>query len=102
MSKPKYTIAVTGLNATDNPGPGLAVIRALKAAASFDVNIIGLSYEALEPGIYLREYVDKVYQMPYPAAGQDVLIERLAYINRQDKVHFLFPNFDAELFNFIK
>lgn len=102
MSKPKYTIAVTGLNATDNPGPGLAVIRALKAAASFDVTIIGLSYEALEPGIYLREYVDKVYQMPYPAAGQDVLMERLAYINGQDKVHFLFPNFDAELFNFIK
>ena len=60
MSKPKYTIAVTGLNATDNPGPGLAVIRALKDAASFDVNIIGLSYEALEPGTSfdIRWFVD--------------------------------------------
>jgi carbamoyl-phosphate synthase large subunit len=102
MSKPHYTIAVTGLNATDNPGPGLAVIRSLKEAASFDVTIIGLSYEALEPGIYLREFVDKCYQMPYPGAGQDVLMERLAYICQQHKVDFLFPNFDAELFNFIK
>ena len=25
------TIAVTGLNATDNPGPGVAVLRALRA-----------------------------------------------------------------------
>jgi carbamoyl-phosphate synthase large subunit len=102
MSKPLYTIAVTGLNATDNPGPGLAVIRALKAAASFEVRIIGLSYEALEPGIYLREYVDKVYQMPFPAAGQDVLFDRVSYICEKEKIDFLFPNFDAELYNFIK
>lgn len=102
MSKPLYTIAVTGLNATDNPGPGMAVIRALRAATSFDVRIVGLSYEALEPGIYLREYVDKVYQMPFPAAGQDVLFDRVSYINEKEKVDFLFPNFDAELYNFIR
>ena len=103
MSKPKYTIAVTGLNAIDSPGPGLAVIRALKDATSFDVRIIGLSYEALEPGIYLHEYVDKTYQIPFPSAGQDVLLERLGYITEQEgKVDFLFPNFDAELFNFIR
>lgn len=100
--KPKYTIAVTGLNAIDSPGPGLAVIRALKDAESFDVKIIGLSYETLEPGIYMREYVDKVYQIPFPSAGQDVLLDRFAYINAVENVDFLFPNFDAELFNFIK
>lgn len=102
MSKPLYTIAVTGLNATDNPGPGMAVIRALRDAASFGVRIIGLSYEALEPGIYLREYVDKVYQMPFPAAGQDVLFERISYIKEKENIDFLFPNFDAELYNFIR
>lgn len=100
--KPKYTIAVTGLNAIDSPGPGLAVIRALKDAESFDVKIIGLSYETLEPGIYMREYVDKVYQIPFPSAGQEVLLDRFAYINAVENLDFLFPNFDAELFNFIK
>ena len=102
MNKPKYTIAVTGLNAIDSPGPGLAIIRGLKDAKSFDVRIIGLAYEALEPGIYLHEFVDKTYQIPFPTAGQDVLFERLAYINEEENIDFLFPNFDAELYNFIK
>jgi carbamoyl-phosphate synthase large subunit len=102
MSKPSYTIAVTGLNAIDSPGPGIAVIRALKEAQSFDVRIIGLSYETLEPGIYMHKLVDKSYQIPYPTAGQKILLERLQYINSVENLDFLFPNFDAELFNFIK
>jgi carbamoyl-phosphate synthase large subunit len=101
MSKPTYTIAVTGLNAIDSPGPGISVIRALRDAKSFDVRIIGLSYESLEPGIYMHELIDKTYQVPYPAAGQDVLMERFRYINSVENIDFLFPNFDAELFNFI-
>jgi len=100
--KPTYTIAVTGLNAIDSPGPGLAVIRALRDAESFDVRIIGLSYETLEPCIYMHDQVDKTYQIPYPSAGQEVLMDRLAYIVSREKIDFLFPNFDAELFNFIK
>lgn len=100
--KPRYVIAVTGLNAIDSPGPGVPVIRALRDAKSFDVRIIGLSYESLEPGIYLRDLVDKVYQVPYPAAGTSVMFERFAYINEIEDIDFLFPNFDAELFNFIK
>lgn len=100
--KPTYCIAVTGLNAIDSPGPGFAVIRSLKEAETFNVRIIGLSYESLEPVIYLRDYVDKVYQIPLPTAGQEVLMDRLEYINSIENLDFLFPNFDAELFNFIK
>jgi carbamoyl-phosphate synthase large subunit len=100
--KPRYTIAVTGLNAIDSPGPGVPVIRALRDAKSFDVRVIGLSYESLEPGIYMHDLVDKVYQVPYPAAGTQVMFERFKYINNIEKIDFLFPNFDAELFNFIK
>ncbi|MFK5983327.1 MAG: ATP-grasp domain-containing protein [Flavobacteriaceae bacterium] len=102
MSKPSYTIAVTGLNAIDSPGPGLAVIRSLRDAESFDVRIIGLSYETMEPGIYMHDLVDKTYQIPYPSAGQDVLMERFQFINSVENLNFMFPNFDAELFNFIK
>ena len=102
MSLPQYTIAVTGLNAIDSPGPGLAVIKALREATSFTVRIVGLAYESMEPGIYLRDYVDKTYQVPYPSAGSEVLMERLRYIQEQEQVDVLFPNFDAELFNYIK
>ena len=59
--------------------------------------LIGLSYEALEPGIYLRELFKKIYQLPYPAAGSAALLERLEYIQTQEKLDVLTPNFDAEL-----
>lgn len=101
MSKPKYTIAVTGLNAIDSPGPGMAVIKSLREAESFDVRIIGLSYETMEPGIYLHHLVDKTYQVPYPQAGTEVLFQRLAYINSVENLDMVIPNFDAELHNYI-
>ncbi|MEY5047832.1 MAG: hypothetical protein RLZZ175_1191 [Bacteroidota bacterium] len=98
----KLNIAVTGLNAIDSPGPGIPVIRALKDSKEFDVRIIGLSYETLEPGIYMHDLVDKTYQIPLPSSGQEFLIQRLAYINEQEDLDVLIPNFDAELFSFIK
>ena len=95
-------IAVTGLNAIDSPGPGVAVIRAIRDCSEFDVRIIGLSYEALEPGIYLHDLVDKTYQIPYPSVGTDGLLERLGEIHQKEKLDVIVPNFDAELYNFIK
>lgn len=102
MGRPKYTIGVTALNAIDNPGPGVPVIRALREAESFDVRIIGLSYESLEPGLYMHNIIDKSYQIPYPSSGTDLLYERLAYINEIENLDVIIPNFDAELFSFIK
>lgn len=98
----KLVIGVTGLNAIDSPGPGVAVIRAIRVGWDHDVKIIGLSYEALEPGLYMHDIVDKTYQIPYPSGGTDALLERLRYINDIEKLDLIIPNFDAELFNFIK
>lgn len=100
--KPKITVAVTGLNAVDSPGPGVAVIRGIRDCEDFDVRIIGLSYESLEPGIYMPGIADKVYQIPYPAAGTEALLGRLEYIHEIEKLDVIIPNFDAELHNFIK
>jgi carbamoyl-phosphate synthase large subunit len=97
-----YTVAVTGLNAIDSPGPGVAVIRGLRDCSDFKVRIIGLSYEAMEPGIYMDGIADKTYQIPYPAAGRDALLARLMHIHSREKLDAVIPNFDAELYNFIK
>jgi len=102
MKKRTINIAVTGLNAIDSPGPGVSVIRALREAASFDVRIIGLSYESLEPGIYMHDIVDRTYAIPYPSAGIDALQARIEYIHEKEKLDVIIPNFDAELFPFIK
>lgn len=100
--KRKLTIAVTGLNAIDSPGPGVAVIRGLKEAQSFDCRIIGLGYEALEPGIFMHDLVDKSYLIPYPSSGTDAILERIEFIHNNEKIDVLIPNFDAELYPFIR
>jgi len=96
--KKPLTIAVTALNAIDSPGPGVAVIRSIREGFTEPVRIIGLSYEALEPGIYMDNVVDKTYQIPYPAAGTQALLERLQYIHEKENIDVLIPNFDAELY----
>jgi carbamoyl-phosphate synthase large subunit len=98
----KITIGVTGLNAIESPGPGVGVIRSLRDCKDFDVRIIGLSYDALEPGVYMHDLVDKTYQIPYPSAGSEPLKKRLEHIHSIEKIDVIIPNFDAELANYIK
>lgn len=102
LPKTKYCIAITGLNANDNPGPGVAVARALRDEFGDQLRIIGLAYENLEPGIYINSLIDKTYKIPYPASGTQPLLSRIASIQEKEGIDVLIPNFDAELNNFIK
>jgi carbamoyl-phosphate synthase large subunit len=45
---------------------------------------------------------DRIFQIPYPSGGSDELIERIEHIHQQEKIDVLIPNFDAELFSFMK
>lgn len=102
MSPRTYTIAVTGLNNTDNPGPGVPVIRGIRESSDLDVRVIGLAYENLEPGIYMPGITDKTYLIPYPSAGTKVFLNRILEIHEREKFDLIIPNFDAELYTFIK
>ena len=102
MKKLQLTIGVTGLNNTDNPGPGIPVIRGLRDSDEFEVRIIGLAYENLEPGIYMKDLVDKTYQIPYPSTGEEAFIQRLEQIHEKEQLDLIIPNFDAELHTFMK
>ena len=94
-------IAVTGLNAIDSPGPGVAVIRSIREGFNQPIRIIGLAYESLEPGIYMEGICDKTYQVSYPAAGAEVLYNAIKRIHDIEQIDVIIPNFDAELYNFI-
>ncbi len=98
----KITIAVTGINNTDNPGPGIPVIRGIRDSELIDARIIGLAYENLEPGIYLRDLVDTAYMIPYPSVGKEAYMQRILEIHQQDPINIIIPNLDAELYTFIK
>ncbi|MBI4861385.1 MAG: ATP-grasp domain-containing protein [Candidatus Riflebacteria bacterium] len=97
----KIDVAVTGLNATDNPGPGLGIIRAIRAWPEFQGRIIGLAYDAKEPAIYLGEICDEVYLIPYPSAGIAALSERLNYILARSHLDCVIPSLDSELNGFL-
>jgi len=94
----KYPIvAVTGLNATDNPGPGVAVITALRADPEFKGSIVGLAYDALDPGLYVEGLLDAAFLIPYPSAGRQALFDRLAWIKSRVGLDVLIPTLDSEL-----
>lgn len=97
----KLVIAVSGINSVDNPGSGIGIIRSLKEANP-KITCIGLSYDAMDPGLYMNQYVDKGYLLPYPSASVDKYLDRLLHICKQNKVSIIIPAFDSELPHYIK
>jgi carbamoyl-phosphate synthase large subunit len=92
------TVAITGMNAKpDNPGPGLAVARCIKESPQFKGKIIGLGYDALDPGLYLKQYCDVAHLLPYPSTGDEALLNTLKFIHEQDNIDVFIPCLDAEL-----
>ena len=101
METQSLHIGVTGLNATDNPGPGVGVIRSLLYEPDFEGRIVGLAYDSLEPGIYARDLVDDVFLIPYPSEGLDALEERLRYVHERVRIDIIIPTLDSEIASFI-
>jgi len=95
-------VAVTGINAADNPGPGVGIARSLKEDADLRVKIVGLAYDAMEPGIYMDWLMDKSFVVPYPSKGADGYLERLFDIHDRFGLDWVIPNLDAELPLYIK
>ena len=97
MARTALTVGISGINAVDNPGPGVGVARSLLEAEDLEVRIVGLAYDAMEPGIYLDEVVDEAYLLPYPSAGHDAYRERLLYIRERTGMDFVIPTLDTEM-----
>ena len=95
-------VGVSGINAVDNPGPGVGVARALKDDKELNVRIVGLAYDAMEPGIYLDWLIDKTFLLPYPSSDWEAFVGRLAYIKAAYGLDFIMPNLDTELPLYIK
>ncbi len=95
------TIAVTAMNATDNPGPGISVIRALREAPGFRGCLVGLAYDAMDPGNYAPDIVDDIFLLPYPSQGVEALLQRIRFIHERVGLDAIIPTLDSELDAFI-
>ncbi|MCB1159106.1 MAG: ATP-grasp domain-containing protein [Leptospiraceae bacterium] len=93
-------IAVSGLNASDNPGPGVPVLRSLKESKD-EIHLIGLAYDVLEPGNFMEDLIESSYVIPYPRSGPELLLERIKYIHSKERLDMIFPTLDSELDNYI-
>ncbi|MDT8448362.1 MAG: ATP-grasp domain-containing protein [bacterium] len=93
----RFTLAVSGLNASENPAPGVGVARSLLEDPDLDLRLVGLVYDALEPGAYLDWLFSKSYLMPYPSGGKDAFLSRLAHLAQRESVDFCLPTLDLEI-----
>jgi carbamoyl-phosphate synthase large subunit len=102
MPRNDLTIAVTGLNATDNPGPGVAVLRSLRDQPGFTGKLLGLAYDTLDPGLYSTELgLAGAFLIPYPSQGVEALRERIRYVHSRFHIDVIIPTLDSELPSFI-
>lgn len=90
------SIGVSGINATDNPGPGVAVALSLKSSSK-STKLIGLSYDVHDPGNYMIDLFDNSYLLPYPSKGWGGIKTTLKRIKEQDGLDVLVPCLDVEI-----
>ncbi|MDQ0394555.1 hypothetical protein [Labrys monachus] len=101
---PKFpAIAVSGLHRGDNPQPGSAVIRSIRRIYP-GARIVGLSYDPLESGLFSMDMdnVDVAFSLPFPAAGEGALIDRIDEIRQIQRLDMIIPCLDAEIPNYFK
>jgi len=98
----QISVGISGINASDNPGPGVGVARSLKEDKGLNVRIVGLAYDAMEPGIYLDWLFDKAFMLPYPSGDHHDYLRRLDHIQSTYGLDIVLPNLDAELPLYIK
>lgn len=94
-------VAISGMNATDNPGPGVPVARSLRESGAAS-RIVGLTYDAHDPGNYMDFMIDHVHRMPYPTKGWNALSEALAHVKKIHEIEAVIPCLDVELPLYIK
>jgi carbamoyl-phosphate synthase large subunit len=90
------TVAITGLNAADNPSAGLTVARCLRALAPAP-RLIGLTHEVLATGVYVAGMWDEVRLLPFPSREDGGYAEALIEQCRDAGADCLIPTLDIEV-----
>jgi len=93
----EITVGVSGINAVDNPGPGVGIARALRHDQELNVKIVGLAYDAMETGVFMDWLFDKSFVMPYPSGEMSAYVDRLKYIKESFGLDYMIPCLDVEL-----
>ncbi len=93
-------IGVTGFLATDNPQPGLAVVRALREADP-SWRILALLYDRFGTGACATDLIDAHALLPFPRAGTGMLLDGFRALVKRQPLHVVIPTLDAELPHYV-
>lgn len=93
----KCNIAVTGIDSTENPYPGLSVLRSIRESGEFKGKTIVLTYDSLCTGLYQHNLVDEVYLIPYPSEPEEFLFSRISEIKTKTQIDVIIPCLDSEI-----
>lgn len=97
----KFNIGVTGLNSTDSPAPGIAVMKCISEVTTWKGQGIGFGYDALDAGLYVKDYFNHSFLLPYPSEGADYLLKNILKVHEEVGLNFIIPTLDSELYNFL-
>ncbi len=94
-SPARPVVAITGLAAGENPAPGVAVARSLRAVRGFRGRLIGVTFDLRATGAWTSHF-DAVHVTPPPARGAAGFLDALREIVRAEAVDVIVPTLDPE------
>ena len=97
MNKTKTRVALTGFGGLDNPEPGLAVARALRAGWKSPLEIEALCYDVWDTGGWMPDIADRIHLATPISMGDEAVFARLSEIHKKHKIDVLIPNLDLEV-----
>ncbi|MBI2027953.1 MAG: biotin carboxylase, partial [Deltaproteobacteria bacterium] len=92
--KRKINIAITGLQAMDNPEPGMSLSRCLKNNPNYTLS--GLSYSLYCTGNFSHSF-DDIFLVPYPWDSPEQWLSRIGDIHKKKPIDVLIPSLDSEI-----
>jgi len=90
-------VAMTGFAGLDNPEPGLAAARALRAHWKRGLDIEALVYAPWSTGGWTPGVADRLHLIPPLAHGDLAVLQRLLAIHRRHPLDALIPCLDLEV-----
>lgn len=97
MKDKPLRVALTGFGGLDNPEPGLAVARALRARWQGPLEIEALAYDAWPTGAWTPGVADRLHLVPPIAHGDAATLNRIFAIHSEYPLDAVIPCLDLEV-----
>ncbi len=93
----RISVAVTGLNSSQSPSPGIGVIHSLQAGFGTEISVIALAYDMFSDGLHSLLLAEQIVELPFPKHQPEEFLKKLAAFTAKVRIDCLIPTIDAEV-----